>query len=98
MTHYSRTIAERDAALKEDMIRTIQVVEENSKPTKRWYHRFYKPKQQEFMFEIEGRPVFTEQELAERRAFLDGYSSGRVDGDAHKAYKAWKTMKDSEND
>ncbi len=94
MTHYSKTIAERDEALKEDMKRVIDVVAENSKPTKRWWHYFKKPTP--MTFDIPGRPIFTEQELAERRAFLDGFDSGRKDGDSHEAYKLWKKMRDFE--
>ena len=70
---------------------------EIDKPKKRWYEYLgVKPVQQKFTFEIEGRIEFTEEELAERRAFLDGFNEGRKDGDAHKAYKLWRTMRDYE--
>ena len=92
---YSKTIAERNEALHEDMKRAISIIDENSKPTKRWWHAFIKPTQPKTMFEIEGRPIFTEKELAERRAFLDGYSAGRTDGDCHEAYTLWRKMIDN---
>ena len=96
-TAYSKTTKERDEALRKDMVDTITMIEENSKPTKRWWHYLgIKPVQQKFTFEIEGRPTFTEEELAERRAFLDGFNEGRKDGDAHKAYKLWRKMRDFE--
>ena len=70
---------------------------EIDKPKKRWYEYLgVKPAQQKFTFAIEGRIEFTEEELAERRAFLDGFNEGRKDGDAHKAYKLWRTMRDYE--
>ena len=87
---------ERNEQLRDDMERMMKIVEENSKPEKRWWHFFFKPSQPEFTFDVEGRPTFTEQELAERRAFLDGYSAGRRDGNAHEAYKLWKRMQDSD--
>ena len=93
---YFSTIAEREEALHEDMKRVINVVEENSKPTKRWWHHIIKPTQPKFLFDIEDRPTFTKEELAERRAFLDGFDAGRSDGDSHKAYKLWAKMRDSE--
>lgn len=39
---------------------------------------------------------FSEQELAERRAFIDGYEAGRKDGSSKEAYRLWKKMRDSE--
>ena len=90
------TTEERNEQMRDDMMRMMDIIEENSKPTKRWWHRFYTPKQPQFTFEIEDRPTFTEQELAERRAFLDGYSAGRKDGDPGPAYKLWKKMRDHE--
>jgi hypothetical protein len=91
---YFINIAERDEALHEDMKRVINVVKENSKPTKRWWHVF--KKSSPMTFDIPGRPTFTKEELAERRAFLDGYGEGRKDGDSHEAYKLWKKMRDFE--
>ncbi len=88
---------EDDMKSKDETQALMEKIEEINAPEKRWYHRFFpKKKQQPFVFQIEGRPEFTEQELAERRAFLDGYSAGRVDGDAHKAYRLWKKMRDNE--
>jgi len=92
----SKTIEERKAALHQDMIDTITMVKENSKPTKRWWHYLgIKSSKPKFTFIIDG-PEFTVEELAERRAFLDGYSAGRTDGDSHKAYKLWQIMRDNE--
>lgn len=39
---------------------------------------------------------FAEQELAERRAFLDGYEAGRKDSDSHKAYGLWRQLQKSD--
>jgi hypothetical protein len=97
-TAYSRSTKERDEALREDMKRVITVVEENSKPTKRWWHYLgIKPRQPAIKIEgIENLPTFTEQELAEKRAFLDGFNAGRTDGDPGPAYKLWRKMRDHE--
>ena len=95
--HTSRTIAERDSALRQDMADTITMIEENSRPTKRWWHRFVTVRRHSWpQFEIKDRPVFTEEQLAERRAFLDGFDAGRADGDSHKAYRLWARMRDNE--
>lgn len=67
-------------------------IEEINQSKKRWWHFFKSPSPH--TFEIEGRPVFTEQQLAERRAFLDGYDAGRKDGDKHDAYNLWRKMID----
>ena len=97
MTQTFSNREERNLQLKEDMIRTMQVIEENSKPTKRWWHYLgVKPVKPRFTFIIDGRPEFTAEELAERRAFLDGYDAGRVDGDSHKAYKLWAKMRENQ--
>lgn len=85
-------ISEYDKGVNE-MRQIADRIEKINSPKKRWYEYLgVKPVKQRFTFEIEGRPVFTEQELAERRAFLDGYDAGRKDGDSHKAYKLWHKM------
>ncbi len=94
MTQTCTNSEDQREQLLEDMKQQIRMIEENSKPTKRWWHRFIKPSPPAFLFEIEGRPTFTEEELAERRAFLDGFEAGRKDGDAGPAYKLWRRMKE----
>ena len=88
------TTEERDRQLRDDMIRMMNVVEENMQPTPRWWHRFIKPKMERIVVEVpDNVHVLTEQEQAERRAFLDGYNAGRQDGDAGPAYKLWYRIK-----
>jgi len=97
MTQTCTNSEDQREQLLEDMKQQMQRIEENMKPTKRWWHYLgIKPVKPKFMFEIEGRPTFTEQQLAERRAFLDGYCAGRQDGDAGPAYKLWRKMRDYE--
>ena len=89
---------DRNAQLRSDMERMMVIVEENSVPEKRWWHFFVKPKQEAVVIHYEeDTMVLSEQDRLERRAFLDGYSEGRKDGDAHKAYKLWRKMMDHNN-
>ena len=89
----SNRTSEWDKGTKE-MREISQKIAEINKPKKRWYEYLgVKPAQPKpFMFDIEGRPAFTDRELAERRAFLDGYENGRRDGDSHEAYKLWRKI------
>jgi len=76
-----------------EMRRLANKLDEINQPKKRWYEYLgVKPVPRRFTFEIKDRPTFTEQELAERRAFLDGFDAGRTDGDAHTAYKLWRKL------
>ena len=88
----SRRTSEWDKGMKE-MRDITQKIAEINKPKKRWYEYLgVKPVKRKFSFEIDGRPQYTDQELAERRAFLDGFDAGRTDGDAHTAYKLWRKL------
>lgn len=85
-------VSEYEKGVKEMREMTAKLEEINQPKKKWWEYLGIKPAKQKFMFEIEGRPKFTEQELAERRAFLDGFDAGRTDGDAHTAYKLWRKL------
>jgi len=76
-------------------------LDEINNPKKKWWQFFKKETPKPLVSAIyemtygDNQPAApTEIELAEKQAYLDGFSEGRHDGDAMKAYRLWRKMKE----